>query len=169
MFNSLVFMCERSLEVTFGNISVLVIQINLLERMSVCFKSSYDKKCENCDNLGLKIKILPTFRLYQKILQWFVSFCINLIFRYRLFAGKDWWRLKSSFLIFQGGRCKKCVTKWQFLLILLKRVEKDPFLRPQIRAKDTFRWNIPALSSEEMRQIFGVVFGQDEILVKLSF
>ena len=29
------------------------------------------------------------------------------------------------------------MTKWQFLLILLKRVENDPFLRPQMRAKDT--------------------------------
>ena len=28
--------------------------------------------------------------------------------------------------------------KWQFLLIILKRVEKDPFLRPQMRAKDIF-------------------------------
>ena len=38
---------------------------------------------------------------------------------------------------FSGGQ--KCVTAgWQFLLIFLKRVEKDPFLRPQIRAKDTF-------------------------------
>ena len=24
------------------------------------------KKCENCDNLGLLIKVLPIFRLYQK-------------------------------------------------------------------------------------------------------
>ena len=24
------------------------------------------KKCENCDNLGLQIKVLPIFRLYQK-------------------------------------------------------------------------------------------------------
>ena len=32
----------------------------------MCFKISYDKKCENCDNLGLSIKVLPIFRLYQK-------------------------------------------------------------------------------------------------------
>ena len=34
--------------------------------ISTCFKISYDKKCENCDNLGLQIKVLPIFRLYQK-------------------------------------------------------------------------------------------------------
>ena len=28
--------------------------------------------------------------------------------------------------------------KWQFLLIFLKRVEKDPFLRLQMRAKEDF-------------------------------
>ena len=36
---------------------------------------------------------------------------------------------------FEGS---KCMAKWQFLFIFLKRVEKDPFLRPQIRDKDTF-------------------------------
>ena len=30
----------------------------------ICFKISYDKKCENCDNLYLSIKVLPIFRLY---------------------------------------------------------------------------------------------------------
>ena len=35
-------------------------------KISICFKISYDQKCENCDNLGLKIKILPIFRPYQK-------------------------------------------------------------------------------------------------------
>ena len=32
------------------------------------------KKCENRDNLGLQIKVLPMFRVYQKVLQRFVSF-----------------------------------------------------------------------------------------------
>ena len=32
----------------------------------MCFKISYDKKCKNCDNLGLQIKLLSKFRLYQK-------------------------------------------------------------------------------------------------------
>ena len=35
-------------------------------QISICFKISYDKKCESCDNLGLLIKVLPIFRLYQK-------------------------------------------------------------------------------------------------------
>ena len=39
-------------------------------------------------------------------------------------------------LDFSGGQ--KCVTEWQFLLMFLKKAEKDPFSRPQIRAKDTF-------------------------------
>ena len=36
-------------------------------------------------------------------------------------------------------RVTKCMTKWQFLLIFFERVEKDPFLRPQVRAEDIFR------------------------------
>ena len=31
------------------------------------FKISYDKICENYNNLGLSIKVLPIIRLYQKI------------------------------------------------------------------------------------------------------
>ena len=39
---------------TFDIFSVLVSQINVLESyVDICFKISYDKKCENCDNLGL--------------------------------------------------------------------------------------------------------------------
>ena len=54
MFNTLVFMWERNFEVMFGIFSVLVFQINVLESyISICFKISYNKKCENCDNLGL--------------------------------------------------------------------------------------------------------------------
>ena len=54
MFNSLVLKSERNFEVTFGIFSVLVFQINVLEsNLSICFKISYDQKCENCDNLGL--------------------------------------------------------------------------------------------------------------------
>ena len=34
--------------------------------MSISFKISYDIKCEHCDSLGLEIKVLQTFRLYQK-------------------------------------------------------------------------------------------------------
>ena len=54
MFNSLFLTWERNFEVKFGIFSVLVFQINFLESyLDICFKISYDKKCENCDNLGL--------------------------------------------------------------------------------------------------------------------
>ena len=54
MFNSLIFMWERNFEVTFGIFSVLVYQLNVLESyFDICFKISYDKKCENCHILGL--------------------------------------------------------------------------------------------------------------------
>ena len=53
MFNNLAFTWERNFEVTFGIFSVLVFQINVLESyLDICFKISYDQKCENCDNLG---------------------------------------------------------------------------------------------------------------------
>ena len=32
----------------------------------MCFTISYDKKCENYDNLDLKIKVLPILRLQEK-------------------------------------------------------------------------------------------------------
>ena len=54
MFNSLVFTWERNFEVTLGIFSVLIFQISVLENyLDICCKISYDKKCENCDNLGL--------------------------------------------------------------------------------------------------------------------
>ena len=50
MFNSLVLTREINFEVP-----VLVFQISILESYLdiICFKISYDQKCENCDNLGL--------------------------------------------------------------------------------------------------------------------
>ena len=55
MFNSLVLKSERNFEVTFGIFSVLVFQISVLESyLDIEIKISYDQKCENCDNLGLK-------------------------------------------------------------------------------------------------------------------
>ena len=53
---------------TFGISSVLVFRVSVLESYLdiYLFKIGYDKKCENCDNLGLYIKVLPIFRLYQK-------------------------------------------------------------------------------------------------------
>ena len=54
MFNSLVLKLERNFEVTFGIFLVLLSQINVRESyLDICFKISYGKKCENCDNLGL--------------------------------------------------------------------------------------------------------------------
>ena len=55
MFNILVLTWERNFEVTFDIISVLAFQLSVLESylISICFKISYDQKCENCDNLGL--------------------------------------------------------------------------------------------------------------------
>ena len=35
-----------------------------------------------------------------------------------------------------SSKFSKCVPKWQFLLIFLKKVEKDLFLRLQMRAKE---------------------------------
>ena len=47
MFNSLVLTWERNFEVTIGIFPVLVFQISVLERYSeICFKISYDQKCE---------------------------------------------------------------------------------------------------------------------------
>ena len=101
MFNSLVLTWQRNFEVTFGIFSVLVFQISVLESyLDICFKISYDKKYENCDNLGLQIKVLPIFCLYQKILQRFVSFCISLIFTYCLFVEKKLVTIKHFFLNF---------------------------------------------------------------------
>ena len=34
--------------------------------ISICFKISYDQKRQNCDDLGLQIKVLLIFRLYQE-------------------------------------------------------------------------------------------------------
>ena len=56
VFNSFVLTWEWNFEVTFGIFSVLVFHINVLESyldIYLCFKISCDKKCENCDNLGL--------------------------------------------------------------------------------------------------------------------
>ena len=57
--------------------------------ISICFKISYDQKCENCDNVGLKSKFCQYFVFTKKkILHRFVSFCISLIFTYCLFVEK---------------------------------------------------------------------------------
>ena len=54
MFNSLVLTWERNFEVTFGIFSALVFQVSVLESyLDICFKISYDQRCDNCDNFGL--------------------------------------------------------------------------------------------------------------------
>ena len=61
-------MWERNFEVTICIFSISVSQINVLEiYLDICFKISYDQKCENCDDLGLYINVLAIFCLYQKI------------------------------------------------------------------------------------------------------
>ena len=57
---------------------------------------------------------------------------------------------------------------------ILKIVEKDPFLRLQMRAKEMFNRHQFFSTNKQynwckMRQIVGVFFGKDEILVKLWF
>ena len=49
MFNILVLTWKSNSEVTFGIFSVLIFQIKVLES----YLNIYDKKCENCANLGL--------------------------------------------------------------------------------------------------------------------
>ena len=78
------------------------------------------------------------------------------------------------FLLNFFGR-SKCMTKWQFLLIFLKRVDKDPFLRLQVRDQEDFNRhqffqqisNTEGLHKCKIRQIIGVFFGKYEILVTL--
>ena len=55
MFNSLVFASEINFKVTFAIFSVSVTQTVVLESHldSCLFQISYDKKYENCDNLGI--------------------------------------------------------------------------------------------------------------------
>ena len=44
----------KNFEVMLDIFSVLVFQISVFESyLDICFKISYDQKCENCDNLGL--------------------------------------------------------------------------------------------------------------------
>ena len=74
MFNSLVLTWERNFEVTLGIFSVSQISV-LGSYLDICFKISYDQKCENCDNLGLQsftnISSLP--KKYSNDLSHFAS------------------------------------------------------------------------------------------------
>ena len=87
MFNSLVLTLERNFEVTFGIFSVLVFQINVyaIYLDIYLFKISYDQKCKNSDNLGLKIKFYQYFVFTKKDIQHIChilhqfNFCVLLI------------------------------------------------------------------------------------------
>ena len=83
-------MWERNFEVTFGIFSVLVLQISVLESylIYICFKISYDKKCEIVIIQAFKSKFCQYVVFTKKILHGFVSFCISLIFTYCLFTEK---------------------------------------------------------------------------------
>ena len=127
-------------------------------------------------NLSLWIKVSPIFRLYQKTTPT-ICLILHQINLYVLFiCGKKLVTIEIFLLNFFGE--SKCVTEWQFLLIFLKGVEKDPFLRPQMRAKETFSWwgfrdsirNIPALKfNKKWYKSLEYFIGKDEILVKLWF
>ena len=103
------------------------------------------------------------------ILQRFVSFRISLIFRYCLFVEKKLVMIKHFLLNFFGG--SKCVTKWQFLLIL-KIVKKDPFLRHQMRAtllkyvKSQRSYGF--LITKEQIFVFGILDLKDHFSASLS-
>ena len=93
---------------------------------------------------SVKIVIIYAFKstFYQyfiftkRILHRFVSFCISFMFTYCLFVEKKLVMIKHFLLNFFGG--SKCVTKWQISTYILKIVEKDIFLRLQMRAKEMF-------------------------------
>ena len=76
----------------------------VIVQISICFKISYNKKCEACDDLSLQIKVLEIFRLHQKsILQRFFSFCISLISTYCLFEEKKLVTIEIFLLNFFWG------------------------------------------------------------------
>ena len=85
----------------------------------------------------------------------------------------DWSIFSISFLTF-FGRVKMCV-KMEISAYILKIVEKDPFLRLQMRAKEMFNRH-HFFSTNEQHVIIKLMqnetnlwsnFGKDEILVKL--
>ena len=84
---------------------------------SICFEISCDKKCNNCDHLGLEIKVLPIFRLYQKNIPTICLMLYQLNLYVSLVCGKI--VMVEIFLLNVSGE-SKCMTKWQFLLIFLK-------------------------------------------------
>ena len=97
---------------------------------------------------NVKIVIIQDFesKFYQyfiftkKLLHRFVSFCISLILSLRVayLWKKRLVTIKLFLLDFFGGREVKMCDKMAISAYTLKIVEKDPFLRLQRRAKETF-------------------------------
>ena len=102
----------RKSEVAFGIFSVLATQVNVVESYLdiYLFDVSYDKKCNNCDNLGLEIKVLPIFRLYQKDIPTICLMLLQLNLYVLLVCGKI--VMVEIFLLNVFGE-SKCMTKWQ--------------------------------------------------------
>ena len=87
MFNSLVFTWEINFEVTFGIFSVLVSQINVLERYLSVLKLVMIKNVKIVIISAFKSKFYQYFVLTKKYSNDF-SFCITLTFTYCLFVKK---------------------------------------------------------------------------------
>ena len=104
--------------------------------------------------------------------------CISLIFTYCLFVEKELVTIKHSLLNFSGGGegVKMCDTM-TISAYILKIVEKDPFLRLQMRAKESltvtnfFSTNKQYVKIKLMKNETNLwskyFFGKDEILAKL--
>ena len=80
---------------------------------------------------AFKSNFYQYFVFAKKMLQRFVSFCISLIFTYYLLVEKKLVTIKHFLLDFFG--VKMC-DKMAISAYNLKTVEKDPFLRLQMRA-----------------------------------
>ena len=86
------------------------------------------KKCENYENLGLKIKNASNISsLLKKILLRFASFCISLIFTYCLFVEKELWTIKIFLLDFFGGPKKR--DKMAISAYILEKSGKGPIFQ----------------------------------------
>ena len=85
--------------------------------ISICFEISYDKKCNNCDHLGIEIKVLPIFCLYQKNIPTICLMLHQLNLYVLLVCGKI--VMIEIFLLNVSGE-SEWMTKWQFLFIFLK-------------------------------------------------
>ena len=103
----------RKFEVAFGIFSVLATQINVVESYLdiYLFDISYDKKCNNCDHLGLEIKVLPIFR--SSLPKKYSNICLmlhQLNLYVLLVCGKI---VMVEIFLLNVSVESKCMTKWQ--------------------------------------------------------